>query len=119
VLFEIGHGALQVARRREQREPRRRDLARDQRRVCEPSSADRQIEALADQIHDRPVRCSLPRPGGSRPLLLVFTQLYLAWSYRGAFAPLLRSTTAPAPRSALAPRVRRLASTPEATKTDK
>jgi hypothetical protein len=34
------------------------------------------------------------------PLLLVITELYLAWSYRSAFAPLLRSTTAPAQRSA-------------------
>jgi hypothetical protein len=33
------------------------------------------------------------------PLLLVVTELYLAWSYRNAFAPLLRSTTAPAQRS--------------------
>jgi hypothetical protein len=27
------------------------------------------------------------------PLLLVLTELYLAWRYRSAFAPLLRSTT--------------------------
>jgi hypothetical protein len=38
--------------------------------------------------------------GLALPLLLVLTQLYLAWSYRDSFAPLLRSTTAPARRSA-------------------
>jgi hypothetical protein len=34
------------------------------------------------------------------PLLLVVTELYLAWSYRHMYAPLLRRTAVPAPRSA-------------------
>jgi hypothetical protein len=33
------------------------------------------------------------------PLLLVVLELFLAWSYRSAFAPLLRSTATPTPRS--------------------
>jgi hypothetical protein len=34
------------------------------------------------------------------PLLLVVTELYLAWSYRHVYAPLLRRTAVPAPRNA-------------------
>ena len=40
-----------------------------------------------------------PAPAGlALPLLLVVTELFLAWSFRSSFAPLLRSTAAPTPR---------------------